>query len=39
MPQCFAMGEAAGAAAALAIERSISPREVEGEELRRELGW
>ncbi|MFB3883276.1 MAG: FAD-dependent oxidoreductase [Armatimonadota bacterium] len=34
MPQCFAMGEAAGVAASLAIERSISPREVDGAELR-----
>ena len=34
MPQCFAMGEAAGVAASLAIERSILPREVDAGELR-----
>jgi hypothetical protein len=38
MPQCFAMGEAAGTAAALAVERSIPPREVDGHELRAVLG-
>jgi len=37
MPQCFAMGEAAGLAAALSIQRSIPPREVDAAELRREL--
>ena len=39
MPQCFAMGEAAGVAAALAIEQSIPPGEVAPDELRRALGW
>jgi len=38
MPQCFAMGEAAGIAAAIAIQRSIPPREVNGEELRKAVG-
>jgi hypothetical protein len=38
MPQCFAMGEAAGTAAALAVKRSIRPREVDGQELRSLLG-
>ena len=35
MPQCFAMGEAAGVAAAMAVERGCSPREVPGAEVRR----
>ena len=38
MPQCFAMGEAAGAAAALAMEKSVSPRELPGEEVRNAVG-
>jgi hypothetical protein len=38
MPQCFAMGEAVGLAAAMAIEQSIPPREVDGEELRKAVG-
>jgi hypothetical protein len=38
MPQCFAMGEAAGVAAALSIQRSVPPREVDGEELRKAVG-
>lgn len=38
MPQCFAMGEAAGAAAAMAIGHFIPPRQVDGVQLRRELG-
>ena len=29
MPQCFAMGEAAGVAAALAVRRRVSPRELD----------
>ncbi len=37
MPQCFAMGEAAGLAAALAVQQSILPREVKVAELRRAL--
>jgi hypothetical protein len=35
MPQCFAMGEAAGVAAAMAVERGCRPREVPGAEVRR----
>jgi hypothetical protein len=38
MPQCFAMGEAAGVAAALAIRQGISPKEVDAAELRQALG-
>jgi hypothetical protein len=38
MPQCFAMGEAAGLAAALSIQQSLPPREVDGEELRKAVG-
>ena len=37
MPQCFAMGEAAGLAATLALEKGIPPREVDPEELRQAL--
>jgi hypothetical protein len=37
MPPCFAMGQAAGTAAALAAERGISPRRVEVAELQAEL--
>jgi hypothetical protein len=37
MPQCFAMGEAAGAAAAIALRRSIAPAQVPPAELRRAL--
>jgi len=38
MPQCFAMGEAAGTAAALAVKRAIPPREVDGREVRGLVG-
>ena len=37
MPQCFAMGEAAGTAAAMALQRACSPRDVPAEELREAL--
>ncbi len=37
MPTCFAMGEAAGVAAAIAVQRGISPAEVPPEELRQAL--
>ncbi|MCJ7822208.1 MAG: FAD-dependent oxidoreductase [Armatimonadetes bacterium] len=37
MPTCFAMGEAAGAAAALACRQGISARDVEPESLRQAL--
>jgi hypothetical protein len=37
MPQCFAMGQAAGVAAAMAVRDGISPRQVDAEELRRAL--
>ncbi len=37
MPPCFAMGQAAGTAAALAAERGISPRRVDVPELQSEL--
>ncbi len=37
MPTCFAMGEAAGLAAAMAAQRGISPRQVQAEELRHAL--
>jgi len=37
MPQCFAMGEAAGVAAAMAVRLRLSPREVAAEELREAL--
>jgi hypothetical protein len=37
MPTCFAMGEAAGLAAAMAVQRGISPAEVPAEELRQAL--
>jgi hypothetical protein len=37
MPPCFAMGQAAGAAAALAVERAIPPRRVDLPELQAEL--
>ncbi|HEV7663263.1 MAG TPA: FAD-dependent oxidoreductase, partial [Chloroflexota bacterium] len=37
MPPCFAMGQAAGTAAALAVERAISPRQIEVRELQAEL--
>jgi len=37
MPTCFAMGEAAGLAAAMAAQRGISPRQVQAEELRQAL--
>jgi hypothetical protein len=37
MPQCFAMGEAAGVAAAMAARQGISPRRVSPEELRQAL--
>jgi hypothetical protein len=39
MPQCFAMGEAAGVAAAVAIRQRIAPRAVDAAELRRALGF
>ncbi len=38
MPQCFAMGEAAGVAAATAVRETTPPREVDGTALRRALG-
>ncbi len=38
MPQCFAMGEAAGVAAATAVRETTPPREVDGAALRRALG-
>jgi hypothetical protein len=34
MPTCFAMGQAAGVAAAIAVEQRTSPREVPAEDLR-----
>ncbi len=37
MPTCFAMGEAAGVAAALACRRGIPPGEIPGDELRQAL--
>jgi hypothetical protein len=37
MPQCFAMGEAAGLAAAMALRREIAPRAVPADELRQAL--
>jgi hypothetical protein len=37
MPPCFAMGQAAGTAAALAVERAISPRNVNVGEVQAEL--
>ncbi len=37
MPQCFAMGEAAGLAAAMALRRGIPPRAVPADELRQAL--
>jgi len=37
MPTCFAMGEAAGVAAALACQQGISPQDVEPDGLRRAL--
>jgi len=37
MPQCFAMGQAAGVAAAMAVRSGISPRQVSAEELRQAL--
>jgi hypothetical protein len=37
MPQCFAMGQAAGTAAAVAVQRTCRPREVPAEELRAAL--
>ncbi len=38
MPQCFAMGEAAGVAAAMAIRQSLLPREIDTMKLRQALG-
>ena len=38
MPICVGIGEACGAAAALAIKRNIPLRSVSPEEIRRELG-
>jgi hypothetical protein len=37
MPPCFAMGEAAGTAAAMARTRAIAPRAVPIEDLHKEL--
>jgi len=37
MPQCFAMGEAAGTAAAMAIQRTCKPRDLPADELRNAL--
>jgi hypothetical protein len=37
MPQCFAMGEAAGVAAAMALKRRVALRDVPAEELREAL--
>ena len=37
MPQCFAMGEAAGVAAAMAVKQGVTPRQVDAEELRKAL--
>ena len=37
MPECMAMGEAAGVAAALSAKRNITPRQVDAVELRRLL--
>jgi hypothetical protein len=37
MPTCFAMGEAAGVAAALACRHGVSPQEVSADELRQNL--
>ena len=37
MPNCLATGTAAGAAAALAVQKNVTPREVPFEELKREL--
>ncbi len=37
MPPCFAMGQAAGVAAALAVERAIAPRRVDVSELQADL--
>ncbi len=37
MPQCFAMGQAAGAAAATALARDCAPRELSAEDLRAAL--
>jgi len=37
MPQCFAMGEAAGLAAAMAVQRRLLPREVPAEDVRQAL--
>jgi hypothetical protein len=37
MPPCFAMGQAAGTAAALAVERALTPRRINVSELQDEL--
>lgn len=37
MPQCFAMGEAAGTAAALCLQRGLTPRQLPPEDLRAAL--
>jgi hypothetical protein len=37
MPPCFALGQAAGIAAALSVGNRASPRHIEYEDLRREL--
>jgi len=39
IPTCFAMGEAAGTAAALALARGLPPRQLPPKDLRRELGY
>jgi hypothetical protein len=39
IPACYATGQAAGTAAALAVRNGVSPRQVSVEELREQLRW
>ena len=36
---CMALGEAAGTAAAMAVEADSTPRQLDGRNVRREIGW
>lgn len=36
---CMSLGEAAGTAAAMAVQRGVHPRALDGAELRRKIGW
>jgi hypothetical protein len=38
IPQCWLTGQAAGAAAAMAADAGVTPREIDAGDLRRELG-